>query len=118
MVTVVVGATEHHMLWGYAAGLVAVSVLAAIRAVSNRHSLPAVPIQPLSRAAALALAGVLTPIWLIDIVVVGVVRADAGSYASVGLILIYTVAGFVAVLWAASLLAVLWSSVYHHQVIE
>jgi hypothetical protein len=111
MITVVVGATEHDMLWGFAAGLVAVSVLVLIRAVSNRRSLPAVLslIQPTSRAAALAIAGVLTPIWVIDIIVVGVVRADAGSYAPGGLILVYTVAGIVAVLWVASLLAVLWS---------
>jgi hypothetical protein len=113
MITVVVGATEHDMLWGFAAGLVAVSVLASIRAVSTRRSLPAVLtlIQPPSRAAAIVIAGVLTPIWVIDIIVVGVVRADAGSYAPLGLILIYAVAGVVAVLWVVSVLAVLWSSV-------
>jgi hypothetical protein len=113
MVTVVVGVTEHDMLWGYAAGLVAVSVLAAIRAFSSRYSLRrAVPlVQRSSRAAAMAIAGVLTPIWVIDVIVVGVVRADAGSDASAGLILIYAVAGIVAVLWVASVLAFLWSSV-------
>jgi hypothetical protein len=112
MITVVVGATEHDMLWGFAAGLVAVSVLAAIRAVSRRYWLPSAAdlLQHTSRAAALTFAGVLTPIWVIDVIVVGVVRADAGSYAPVGLILIYAVAGIVALLWVASVLAVLWTS--------
>ncbi len=120
MITVVVGATEHDMLWGFAAGLVAVSVLAAIRAVRGRYSLPSALdlIQHTSRAAALTIAGVLTPIWVIDVIVVGVVRADAGSDAPVGLILIYAVAGIVAILWVASVLAVLWTSVAVTKVIE
>jgi hypothetical protein len=113
MITVVVGATEHDMLWGFAAGLITVSVLAAIRAVNSRYYLPSAGdlLQHSSRAAAMVVAGVLTPIWLIDVIVVGVVRADAGSYAPVGLIMIYAVAGIVAVLWVASVLAVLWTSV-------
>jgi hypothetical protein len=113
MITVVLGATEHDMLWGFAAGLVALSVLAALRAVSSRHLLPSVTdlLQHTSRAAAMTIAGVVTPIWIIDVIVVGVVRADAGSYAPVGLILIYAVAGIVALLWVASVLAVLWTSV-------
>ena len=113
MITVVVGATEHDMLWGFAAGLVAVSLLAGIRAASRRYWLPSAPdlIEHSSRAAALTVAGVLTPIWVIDVIVVGVVRADAGSYAPVGLILIYAVAGIVAVLWVVSVLAVLWTAI-------
>jgi hypothetical protein len=113
MITVVVGATEHDMLWGFAAGLVAVAMLAAIRAVNRRYSLPSAVdlIEHTSRAAAMTIAGVLTPIWVIDVIVVGVVRADAGSYAPLGLIMIYAVAGIVAILWVASVLAVMWTSV-------
>jgi hypothetical protein len=111
MITIVVGVTEHDLLWGDGAGLAAVTILVAVRTVRERRSGPATwpPVQTPSRAAALTAAAVLTPIWIIDFVVMGVVRADAGSYAPGGLILVYAVGALVAVLWVAGLLAVLWS---------
>jgi hypothetical protein len=111
MITVVVGVTEHDLRWGDGAGLAALAALVAARAVSERRSWPAVwtPLESLSRAAAMTVAGVLTPIWIVDFVVMGTVRADAGSYIPGGLILVYGVGALVAVLWVASLLAVLWS---------
>jgi hypothetical protein len=111
MITIVVGATEHDLRWGDGAGLATVIALVAAKAMSERRSGPGlwVPLPPVSRAAALTVAGVLTPIWLIDFVVMGIVRADAGTYTPGGLILVYAVGAMVAVLWVAALLAVLWA---------
>ena len=118
MITVVVGITEHDLLWGDGAGLATVAALVTARALYERGSWPGVwpLVEPVSRAAALTVAGVLTPIWIIDLVVMGVVRADAGSYIPGGLILVYGVGALVAVLWVASLLTLLWSWTSTHPV--
>ena len=120
MITVVVGATEHDLLWGDGAGLATVAALLAARWVCERRSGPVVwrPVQPVSRAVAVTVAGVLTPIWIIDFAVMGIVRADAGSYTPGGLILVYAVGALVAVLWVASLLAVLSSWTASHPVTD
>jgi hypothetical protein len=120
MITIVVGITEHDLLWGDGAGLAAVAALVAARALSERRSWLAelLPVEPISRAAAITVAGVLTPIWIIDLVVMGVVRSDAGSYIPAGLILVYAVGALVAVLWVASLLAVVWSWTTDHAVTD
>jgi hypothetical protein len=120
MITIVVGITEHDLRWGDGAGLATVAALVAARAVSERRSWPAewLPVEPVSRVAAMTVAGVLTPIWIIDLVVMGIVRADAGSYVPGGLILVYAVGALVAVLWVASLLAVLWSWTATHSVTD
>ncbi len=120
VITVVVGVTEHDLLWGDGAGLATVVALVAARSVCERRSWPAVwpPVEPISRAAAMTVAGVLTAIWVIDFVVMGIVRADAGSYTPGGLILVYAVGALVAVLWVASLLAVFWSWTATHPVTD
>ena len=111
MVTVVVAITEHDKRWGYAVGLATVAALVATRAVGSRRSLPDVRplMQETPRSTLVAAAGVLTVIWVIDVLAVGVVRSDAGTYAPGGLILVYVVGAVVALLWVASVLALAWS---------
>jgi hypothetical protein len=111
MVSVVVGITEHDKRWAYAAGLVTVAALMATRAIGARRSLPDIRpfIQETPRSTLVVAAGVLTVIWVIDVLAVGVVRSDAGSYANGGLILVYVVGAIVALLWIASVVALAWS---------
>jgi hypothetical protein len=113
----VVGVTEHDLLWGVGVGLATLAALVAARALNERRSSPVVwPPDPVSLVAAITVAGVMTPIWLVDFVVMGIVRRDAGTYTPGGLMLVYAVGALVAVLWVASLLTVLWSWTADHPV--